>query len=72
MIYVATSMILAHLLVEDRSPPESLWRETLVSSRLMEGETSTRLHARGLADARGKYARTLIALERFPSPALSS
>ncbi len=83
MIYLDTSVMLAHLLVEDRSPPESLWRETLVSSRLMEVETWTRLHARGLADTRGEYARTLIAevtmleliqpviaraLEPFPGP----
>lgn len=83
MIYLDTSVILAHLLVEDRSPPESLWRETLVSSRLTEVETWTRLHARGLADSRGEHARTLIAgvamleliqpviaraLEPFPGP----
>lgn len=83
MIYLDTSVILAHLLAEDRSPPEALWRETLVSSRLMEVETWNRLHARGLADSRGEYARMLIAevtmlefiqpviaraLEPFPGP----
>ena len=83
MIYLDTSVILAHLLVEGRHPPESLWGETLVSSRLLEYETWTRLHARGLADSRGEYARSLIArvamleliqpvvaraLEPFPGP----
>jgi uncharacterized protein len=40
---------LAHLLAEDRSPPDSIWRETLVSSRLLEYEVWTRINARGLA-----------------------
>ncbi len=83
MIYLDTSVILAYLMAEDRSPPESLWRETLASSRLMEVETWNRLHAHGLADSRGEHARTLIAqvsmleliqpviaraLEPFPGP----
>ena len=29
MIYVDTSVVLAHLLAEDRRPPDALWRETL-------------------------------------------
>lgn len=36
MIYLDTSVALAHLLAEDRQPPASLWDETLVSSRLLE------------------------------------
>ena len=38
MIYLDTSVALAHLLAEDRLPPVSLWHETLVSSRLLEYE----------------------------------
>ena len=34
MIYVDTSVILVHLLAEDRSPDDALWSRTLVSSRL--------------------------------------
>ena len=33
MIYLDTSVALAHLLAEDKQPPVSLWREELVSSR---------------------------------------
>ena len=32
MIYLDTSVALAHLLAEDRRPPDALWSETLVSS----------------------------------------
>lgn len=83
MIYLDTSVALAHLLAEDRSPPASVWDETLVSSRLLEYELWTRLHARGLAASHGEHARELLqrlallelappvlmrALEPFPLP----
>ena len=61
MIYLDTSVALAHLLAEDRHPPDELWSELLVSSRLIEYELWTRLHARGLADSHGAVARTLLA-----------
>ena len=41
MIYVDTSVALAHLFAEDRRPPASFWTETLVSSRLLEYEWRT-------------------------------
>lgn len=83
MTYVDTSVALAYLLGEDRSPPDSLWGEALVSSRLLEYEIWVPLNARGLADAHGESARWLIgqvamlelvpavlgrALEPFPGP----
>ena len=83
MIYLDTSVALAHLLAEDRQPPASLWDETLVSSRLLEYEVWTPLHGRGLAGAYGETARWLIgrvalleltpsvlarALDAFPGP----
>ena len=83
MIYLDTSVLLAWLLAEDRVPPPSLWSETLVSSRLLEYETWTRLHALGLADSHADEARDLLgrvalvemtppvltrALEPFPVP----
>ncbi len=83
MIYVDTSVVLAHLLAEDRQPPESLWRETLVSSRLLQYEVWTRVHARGLTATHGDAAGSVIgriallelappvlerALEPFPVP----
>lgn len=36
MIYLDTSVALAHLLSEDRRPPDELWAEELVTSRLLE------------------------------------
>lgn len=63
MIYVDTSVVLAHLLGETTRPPERLWAETLVSSRLLELELWTRINARGLAESHGELVRE--ALARF-------
>ena len=82
-IYLDTSVVLAHLLAEDRSPPEFIWRQPLVASRLLEYELWTRINARGLARSHGQAARVVIgrlalielaplvlarALEPFPVP----
>ena len=83
MIYLDTSVALAHLLAEDRQPPERLWQEALVSSRLLHYELWTRLNARGLAQTHREAADDLMsrvsflelgpqvlkrALEPFPVP----
>jgi len=83
MIYLDTSVALAQLLAEDRVPPASLWAGSLVSSRLLEYELWTRIHARGLGASHGEPVREIIgriallelappvlarALEPFPSP----
>ena len=83
MIYLDTSVALAQLLAEDRSPPSSLWAGPLVASRLLEYEIWTRLNARRLDRSHGEEARALIqrvalielappvlerALEPFPVP----
>ncbi|HEX6589815.1 MAG TPA: type II toxin-antitoxin system VapC family toxin [Longimicrobiales bacterium] len=83
MIYVDTSVVLAQLFAEDRIPPAALWRESLVSSRLLEYELWTRMRARrvpaqGVDAARdllGRIAlldlsRELVArvIEPFPAP----
>jgi predicted nucleic acid-binding protein len=60
VIYLDTSVALAHLLAEDRAPPDALWQETLISSRLLEYEMWTRLNARGLGGTHGEVARALI------------
>lgn len=60
MIYLDTSVALAHLLAEDRQPPAALWKEPLVSSRLLEYEMWTRIHALGLASSHGEAARRLV------------
>ncbi|MDE0433782.1 MAG: PIN domain-containing protein [Bryobacterales bacterium] len=71
MIYLDSSVALAHLLVEDRRPPEALWDEPLVSSRLLEYELWTPIHSRGLAGSHGEAVRLLIGrvslLELAPS-----
>ena len=60
MIYLDTSVALAHLLAEDRSPPATLWQEQLIASRLLEYELWNRIHARGLSRSHGEEARLLI------------
>jgi hypothetical protein len=74
MIYVDTSVALAELLAEDRRPPEGFWDQTLVSSRLLEYEVWTRVHARKLARSHGEAARALVgrlALLELVSPVLT-
>ncbi len=61
MIYLETSVALAQLLAEDRRPPDALWRESLVSSRLLEYEVWNRIHARGLGATHGALVRQLLA-----------
>ena len=83
MIYIDASVALAHLFLEDRRPPSTFWDETLVSSRLLEYETWTVLHARAFAQSHGVAAETLLsrialldlsppiltrALQAFPVP----
>lgn len=83
MIYLDTSVALAHLLAEDREPPERLWQEPLIASRLIEYEIWTRIHARKLSRSHADEARALLgrlaliemappvlirALEPFPKP----
>jgi predicted nucleic acid-binding protein len=83
VIYLDTSVALAHLFAEDRVPPARLWLEPLVSSRLLEYEMWTRIHARSAAASHGEPARELLrrvalvellpavlarATEPFPAP----
>lgn len=83
MIYVDSSVALAHLLIESRSPPASLWNEPLVSSQLLEYEVWNRIHAYGLGRSHANEAQALLirvaliemtaavlarALEPFPTP----
>ena len=46
MIYLDSSIVLARLFAEDRSPPDALWSQSLISSRLLEYEVLNRVHAR--------------------------
>lgn len=61
MIYLDTSVALAYLLGEDRTPPGTLWNEVLVSSRLLQYELWTRIHARKLAASHGEVVRAVLA-----------
>lgn len=82
MIYIDASVLVAHLLAEDRRPPERLWSDALTSSRLLEVEAWTVLHSRGKARL-GEPLRLLLsrlavleleepvlarAIEPFPTP----
>jgi predicted nucleic acid-binding protein len=60
MIYVDTSVVLAHLLAEGGAPADELWESVLVSSRLLECEVWSRLHARQLASSHGAAARAVL------------
>jgi predicted nucleic acid-binding protein len=74
MIYLDTSVALAQLLAEDRLPPESLWSESLVSSRLLQYELWNRVHARGLTTSHAEDVRQMlgrIALLELTSPVLA-
>ena len=83
MIYLDTSVALAHLLGETRVPPSTLWEATLLSSRLLEYEIWTQIYARALTATHAEAVRTLLrevafieltptvlarALEPFPVP----
>jgi predicted nucleic acid-binding protein len=83
LIYLDTSVALAHILAEDQAPPEKLWQEPLISSRLLEYEVWTRIHGRNLTRSHSDEARALLnriafvelsapvltrALEPFPRP----
>ena len=60
MIYLDSSVALAHLLAEDRFPPDALWDEQLVSSRLLECEVCNRINAPQLQPWDGDAVRNLI------------
>lgn len=83
MIYLDTSVILAHLLAEDQPPPAELWRESLITSRLTEYEVWNRIHARALSHSHAALVQECFgrlnlldltadvlsrALEPFPMP----
>ncbi len=61
MIYLDTSVVLAHLLGEARAPKAAFWDDVLVSSRLLEYELWNRLYARGIVASHGDAVRALLA-----------
>ena len=72
-VYLDTSVALAHLLAEDQAPPERLWSESLISSRLLVYEVWNRIHARKLGKTHGEAVRQTtgrIALIELIAPVL--
>ena len=61
MIYLDTSVALAELFAEDQQAPAATWNEPLVSSRLLEYELWTRIHARGLSHSHDEAVRSILA-----------
>jgi predicted nucleic acid-binding protein len=60
MIYLDSSVALAHLLSETRAPRPELWDQDLVSSQLLEYELWNRIHARKLASSHGRVVQELL------------
>lgn len=60
IVYLDTSVVLARLFAEDRSPPDAFWSQTLVASRLLEYEVFCRVHARNVGATHGDAARRLV------------
>jgi predicted nucleic acid-binding protein len=82
VIYIDSSVVLAHLFAEDQQPGPRFWDQVLVSSRLLEYEVWIRALARSqrpdrtdIAGLLGKIDMTELsahalrrALEPFPAP----
>jgi uncharacterized protein len=83
LIYVDSSVILAELLGEDRTPSPALWQGSLIASQLAQYEVYIRLHRDGLGTSHKPAATELLgrlafvdllpsvlqrALEPFPMP----
>jgi hypothetical protein len=61
VIYLDSSVVLSRLLAENRSPPDAISNEPLVSSRLLEYEVWNRIHAKGLTRSHEQETRNLLA-----------
>ena len=60
VIYLDSSVALAHLFGEPRSPPVALWAEQLTSSKLLEYEIWNRVHAYDMAETHSEAAQALV------------
>jgi predicted nucleic acid-binding protein len=60
VIYIDSSVLLADLFAELRSPPETLWNDHLASSRLLAYEVWNRISAHGRFVSHGERARALL------------
>jgi len=60
VIYIDSSVVLADLFAESKSPPESLWDQDLGSSRLLVYEVWNRVSARRLTAPQRERAQALL------------
>lgn len=60
MRYIDSSVVIAELLLETPRPSSEFWRNSLISSRLLEYEVWTRIHASRLGESRGDQVRFLL------------
>lgn len=71
MIYLDSSVVLAHLLAENRQPEQSIWDGYLISSRLLQFEVWNRIHTKRLtkthADEAVAFLRRIELLELTPA-----
>jgi len=61
VIYLDSSVVLAHLLIEERRPAAAFWQQVSVSSRLLEYEVWSRIGARGLGQSHREEVRASLA-----------
>ena len=59
-VYLDSSVVLAHVLAEGRRAPDALWDELLISSRLLEYESWSRLKHRGATQSHGDALRGVL------------
>jgi predicted nucleic acid-binding protein len=74
VIYIDSSIALAHLLAEPRSPPTGLWQKSLTSSALLEYEVWNRVNALGRSVSLADEVRALLnrtSLIEMDRPALA-
>jgi predicted nucleic acid-binding protein len=60
VIYIDSSVALAHLFREPRRPADPFWSQPLVSSKILEYEVWNRVHAYRLTGSHGHEARLLL------------
>lgn len=60
MIYLDSSVALAHILKQERRPPTSFWLQPMTSSRLLEYEIRNRLHVYGETPHRRRRMREVL------------
>ncbi len=60
VIYLDSSAVLSQLLAENRSLPEAITEDALVSSRLLEYEIWNRIHARGLTHSHADEVNAIL------------